>query len=311
MFTVRDRTEAGTLMEASMKNSNEMCHPLIFPFDCFAFKMDGGSALSSPVSHYFSEFLLVQEGAVRLELDGEILFLRAGEAAVICPEAVHLPSVAEGKPRGLLIRLDPDRMPPLPDYSPGLSAILSEARKQRMPMKLSRQEIEELGSLDLIASCDSEGRKKSFGYDLGIILRLGEGCLRLVRFWLGKGLTLPDREEEELSIRSLAGYIQSHLRNGLKVEDLAEKCGLSYPWFAKKFRDLYGISCKEYIEQIRVARVEQFLRFTDLDLTQISEATGYADCSHMIKNFKRVMDITPGQFRQQQTLAEGQPSSGS
>ena len=92
------------------------------------------------------------------------------------------------------------------------------------------------------------------------------------------------------------------------MEDLAEKCGLSYPWFAKKFRDLYGISCKEYIEQIRVAEVEQYLRFTDMDLTQISEATGYADCSHMIKNFKRVMDITPGQFRQQkqrQASAEG------
>lgn len=283
-----------------MKNSNEMCQPLVLPFDCFAFVMDGRSALSSPVSHYFAEFLLVQDGSVRLELDGEELLLHAGEAAMICPEAVHLPAAAEGKARGLLIRLDPDRMPPLPDYSPGLSAILSEARRQKMPMVFSRKEIEGLGLLDLIAGCDTEGRKKSFGYDLGITLRLGEGFLRLVRFWLERGLTLPSREEEQLSIRSLAGYIQSHLRNGLKVEDLAEKCGLSYPWFAKKFRDLYGISCKEYIEQIRVARVEQFLRFTDLDLTQISEATGYADCSHMIKNFKRVMDITPGQFRQQQ-----------
>ncbi len=283
-----------------MKNSNEMCQPLVLPFDSFAVVMDRDSAPSSPLSHYFAEFLLVQDGVVRLELDGEPLLLRAGEAAMICPEAVHLLSAAEGEPHGLLLRLDPDRMPPLPDYSPGLSVIFSEARKQKMPMKFSRQEIEKLDLLELIASCDSEGRKKSFGYDLGITLRLGEACLRLVRFWLGKGLTLPGREEEQLSIRSLASYIQSHLRNGLKVEDLAEKCGLSYPWFAKKFRDLYGISCKEYIEQIRVARVEQFLRFTDLDLTQISEATGYADCSHMIKNFKRVMDITPGQFRQQQ-----------
>ena len=291
-----------------MNNSNETCQPLIFPFDSFVFTMDGRTALSAPVSHYFAEFLLVQDGVVRLELDGEECLLRAGEGAMICPEAVHLPSAAEGEPRGLLIRLDPDRMPQLPDYSPGLSAILAEVRRQKMPLVFSRQEIEKLGLPDLIAGCDTEGRNKSFGYELGITLRLGEGFLRLVRFWLEKGLTLPTREEEHFSIRSLAGYIQSHLHNGLKVEDLAEKCGLSYPWFAKKFRDLYGISCKEYIEQIRVAEVEQYLRFTDMDLTQISEATGYADCSHMIKNFKRIMDITPGQFRQQkqrQASAEG------
>ena len=57
---------------------------------------------------------------------------------------------------------------------------------------------------------------------------------------------------------------------------------------------------RDYIEQIRVARVEQFLLFTNLDLAEISEANGYADCSHMIKNFKRIMGITPGQYRMQQ-----------
>ena len=44
-------------------------------------------------------------------------------------------------------------------------------------------------------------------------------------------------------------------------------------------------------------KVFKFLLFTDLDLMQISEMTGYADCSHMIKNFKRIMNITPGQYR--------------
>ena len=46
-----------------------------------------------------------------------------------------------------------------------------------------------------------------------------------------------------------------------------------------------------------MARVEQLLLFTDYDLSRISEMTGYADCSHMIKNFKRIMEITPGQYR--------------
>ena len=115
-----------------------------------------------------------------------------------------------------------------------------------------------------------------------------------------KGQKRRNQNTQNNDFYSLSAYIQSHLREGLRVEDLAEYCGLSYPWFAKKFRDIYGISCKDYIEQIRVARVEQFLLFTNLDLAEISEANGYADCSHMIKNFKRIMGITPGQYRMQQ-----------
>ena len=91
--------------------------------------------------------------------------------------------------------------------------------------------------------------------------------------------------------------VRQYVYPALRVEDLASRCGLSYPWFAKKFREIYGVSCKDYIEQIRVARVEQLLLFTDYDLSRISEMTGYADCSHMIKNFKRIMEITPGQYR--------------
>ena len=66
------------------------------------------------------------------------------------------------------------------------------------------------------------------------------------------------RLHKEVYLKSLPGirmaalpcapFIGHGRKNGdsLKVEDLAKLCGLSYPWFAKKFREIYGISCKEY-----------------------------------------------------------------
>ena len=62
-------------------------------------------------------------------------------------------------------------------------------------------------------------------------------------------------------------------------------------------KQAYGVNCKDFIEQIRVNQVGKYLLFTDMGLEEISQETGYADCSHMIKNFKRIMGITPGQFR--------------
>ena len=36
---------------------------------------------------------------------------------------------------------------------------------------------------------------------------------------------------------------------------------------------------------------------TNLDLTSISNETGFADCSHLIRTFKKWKGVTPGQLR--------------
>ena len=80
-------------------------------------------------------------------------------------------------------------------------------------------------------------------------------------------------------------------------QTLAARCSISYPWFAKRFHDYFGISCKQCIEKLRVETVEQYLTYSDLDLKTISQKTGYTDCSHMVKDFRRMNGMTPGQYR--------------
>ena len=91
-------------------------------------------------------------------------------------------------------------------------------------------------------------------------------------------------------------YIDEHSAEPLSVEALAHRCGMSYSYFAKNFRQMYGRSCKEYIEFVRVSKAEDLLLFTDFDLTYISLETGFADCSHLIKVFRKWKGITPKQY---------------
>ena len=284
-----------------MKNSNVMCLPLSLPFACFEINSCESPFSSVTCFHYCAEMLLIQEGVLNICLDQDEMTVYPGEAVMICPSAQHRLSVKNGESiKMILLRMDPDRLPAFPDYSPGFGCILAEARREKMPMRVSTEKAEKMELFRLADLCVEEAKTRAFGYDLNIISRLSTICMNMTRFWMEQGLTLPCRTAQSGRIYTLSGYIQQHLHDSLRVEDLAEYCGLSYPWFAKKFRDIYGISCKDYIEQIRVSRVEQFLLFTNMDLTKISEATGYADCSHMIKNFKRIMGITPGQYRLRQ-----------
>ena len=280
-----------------MFNSSE--YPLCLPFECSEWKI--GKDLLNGKLHcsYCAEMILLLKGRIRFRLNEKEDTLQAGELLLIVPGgkiAFQAPD-GEESPELIHVRMDPDQMVEHPSYMPGLKSILIQAERSGMPMKLSAEETESLGAIPIMKACLEEQKGCAFGWDLSSLCGACQLFIRLVRFWQDRGLKMPTQKNADDPIYSITAYINKHVQDGLRVEDLASRCGLSYPWFAKKFREIYGVSCKDYIERVRVARVEKYLRYTDLDLSEISRLTGYADCSHMIKNFKRIMDITPGQYR--------------
>ena len=88
-----------------------------------------------------------------------------------------------------------------------------------------------------------------------------------------------------------------HLQDNLKVKDLAAVCHISYSGFAGKFKEQYGMSCKEYIERMRMFKADEYLLFTDMDISEISRLTGFNDSSHFIHAFRRYKGITPKRYR--------------
>ncbi len=92
-------------------------------------------------------------------------------------------------------------------------------------------------------------------------------------------------------------YIFGHYQEDISVEDLARKFRMSYSYFAAKFKEYYGQTCKEMILAVRLQKAEDLLRFTDFDLTYISQETGFCDCSHFIKAFKQKYGVTPRKYR--------------
>ena len=122
----------------------------------------------------------------------------------------------------------------------------------------------------------------------------------IIRKWQSMGFSFENdifTKDSIYNIDNITEYIDQHLEEPLEVSEITKMCGISYSCFAKKFKKMYGVSCKEYIERFRIFKVEDFLLFTDFDLNYISQETGYADCSHMIKQFKKYRNVTPKQYR--------------
>ena len=294
-------------MEASMFSSSEKMSPLTMPFECIRYPEAQTNIALSDQGCYDVKLLFLRQGELKARLKERDFSVTEGNVLVIPPFVDYeLDFDSEsGNPQFLFVRLDVNQLWE-PAYTDGIRAIICCAWSQRMPMVSGERQKETQKLFTLAEKCFEENDNRQIGWETAIKSYLTQLCVSLTRSWIMAGLKRPKNLTPNDPIYSITGYIYHNVQNGLKVEELADRCGLSYPWFAKKFREIYGISCKEYIEQVRVARVEQYLCFTDWDLAQISQITGYSDCSHMIKNFKRLMNKTPGQYRAMKNQQDSQ-----
>ena len=83
----------------------------------------------------------------------------------------------------------------------------------------------------------------------------------------------------------------------LTLDQLASEAGLHRCHFAREFQRHRGMSAGDYRRRLRVALAAKKLSLTCLALAEIAHELGFADHSHMGRQFKRFIGMTPAQYR--------------
>lgn len=254
--------------------------------------------------HYFMEIIYMKEGTGFVECDGKSYVLDPGDMILFHPEAVHSIYTATNVPLKYgVLKFDVNKLYTENSYAPKLRAILSSARKNKeASVYFGEEEIRDIPVEDIFEECCKELHQRNYGYDIIVHNKICYLLVCLIRKWRAKGFDTDKASEyakETDSIHGITTYIDDHIGEPIRVEELAEMCNMSYSYFAKSFKQYYGRSCKEYIEFIRVSKVEDMLLFTDLDLSYIGQETGFSDSSHLIKTFKKWKGVTPKQYKLQ------------
>lgn len=252
-----------------------------------------------PQSHYFSEIILVRSGTCKVTRGSYVHILQPGELIYIGPLIRHSVESADGKPVVFdEIKYSASRLKEIPEYLADLRALAMDVAQVHLPIHMNAEEVKTHHIDSIIQECLYESERNDFACDLHIRALIYLLITGLARFWINKRESFADLlSGPHDPIVDIPAYIEQHISEPLRVEELARRCGLSYPWFAKRFHDHFGISCKQCIEKLRVETVERYLTHTDLDLAAISDRTGYTDCSHLVKEFRRMTGMTPGQYR--------------
>ncbi len=105
---------------------------------------------------------------------------------------------------------------------------------------------------------------------------------------------------EESERDSLSGLIERARRllmQNLSIPTVADMLGISYITFYRKFKKAIGLSPRDYVNQIRITRAENFLASTDFTIKEIADRLGYHSASHFSQEFKKAKSKPPAVWR--------------
>ena len=104
-------------------------------------------------------------------------------------------------------------------------------------------------------------------------------------------------------LHAVIEYIDENLDTDLTLAQMAAAVHLSAYHFARQFKAATGMPPHQYAVTRRVERAQQLLRKSDLSLADVAASAGFSDQSKLCAHFKRVVGLTPRQFRKSARIA--------
>ncbi|MGN0165870.1 MAG: helix-turn-helix domain-containing protein [Lachnospiraceae bacterium] len=252
--------------------------------------------------HYYMEIIIILEGRITVYSDKDTYVLQPGDVFVFCPKSIHsITSYNNEDFKYGVLKFDIGRLSVPGSSTPSLRLLFeSAANTPSLSLHFTANELPENRIVQLFYTCNKELDNVDYGYDMILHSSLCAILIELIRILKKHGFNTDSAlagTGSNTTIETITEYIDVHSSDHIVISDLADMCNMSYSYFAKSFKQIYGRSCKEYLEFIRISKAEDLLLYTDFDLTYISLETGFSDCSHLIKTFKKWKGITPKQYR--------------
>lgn len=98
---------------------------------------------------------------------------------------------------------------------------------------------------------------------------------------------------------SIKNFIDSHFKDPLTLEDLAQQAHQNKYYVAHTFKEAFGISPIKYLMERRVEESKYLLDETDCSIGQIASIVGFSSSSHYSQAFRRCTSLSPNEYRHQ------------
>lgn len=263
------------------------------PYDIFC-----TDNIHSPMHwHYYSEILYIHSGSIRISCDNKETTLNKGDLCYLYPLQLH--SVIENPENSETVNYSVIKFSvqtlniPKAYLQPIYDCFVHRASEDDVCLIVHNNE----SIKKIVHNIMEEYKDKNWLHMLAVQSGIHSLLISIARNIDYKKKSVPKQSGQNLSFYHILEYIDAHSAEPLEVKDLAKKCSMSYSHFARIFRENYGKSCKEYIQYIRLNKAQDLLLNSEFDIDYIAQETGFYDCSHFIRQYKKLHGITPKQER--------------
>ena len=96
-------------------------------------------------------------------------------------------------------------------------------------------------------------------------------------------------------------FITMHYNTDINIKELASSCNLSQSRFMYLFKEQTGMAPHAYQQTLRIKNSMTLLTSTNLKIVEIGKQCGYEDSLYFSRIFKKLVDVSPKEYRRQNT----------
>ena len=127
----------------------------------------------------------------------------------------------------------------------------------------------------------------------------------LVHLLRGEPVQKTASVSREQALSGTLDYIENYFHTSIRVGDLAEMCGISSRRYSDLFKQRTGKTVVQYLSERRIVYAQERLRQTG-QIMYAAVAAGFSDVTHFYRVFKRMTNMTPGEYLEQISSSEEQ-----
>jgi AraC-like DNA-binding protein len=236
-------------------------------------------------------FHLVRRGRCQFNVEGEQHMLESGDFAFIAPGVDHQLLVSgPNEPQTLL----------LCGYCQ-FDSVTSDVLLRTLPrhVLMQRDELETWPWLTrTLEHLSAEYMSGAPGSELTVNKLTEVLLVQLLRADFGRGsnvgIVAAFRDKR---LAQALSAIHEHPEQSWTIEKAAEQASMSRSGFARKFKDLLGISFFDYLTELRMRNARELLATTQLSIPMVGEQVGYQSDASFVKVFKKIHGETPRSYR--------------
>jgi len=265
----------------------------IFPLFVYTHHCTDGYLYASHHWHEELEFIFVEEGQLEISLNGEVFYANGGEVFFLNSKDLHQISVSSrySLHHAIVFKYeildflwqDHSNLPPL-DNAKFAFDINNTA--------VAAQVVEELREAVKAYHNKEKGHK--------IVIRAA--LLKIIGLLLQANLLTAHEDDFQKDTKVLLAkntmtYIHENHHKKITIHNLANHVSMSKSYFCKFFKQMFGKTAIEYINQYRVEKACDLMKSSDQNIIDIATDVGFDNFSYFIRKFKEIKKITPSQYR--------------